>query len=184
MSTSFDQFTECSWGVGDTEKRPSDGTEGTLDAEEGKCNLKYLVVISSLWYEDISMWRQGYFFYMTTQKPTDGHFRVPTRRTADTDLALLRDLGDLPRRLMKPLCPQKVSSITSTPAYKYLSHQWQKDLLTVIMSFVSQIEEVCACGRERGGRGERIWTYSIKMWEETWILCINIIHINGPVYEI
>lgn len=114
-----------------------------------KCNLKYFVVISSLWYEDITVWRKRHFFYMTTQQPTDGHSRVPTQRTADTDLALLHDLSDLPGHLMKPLCPQKVSSITSTPAYKYLSHQWQKDLLTVIMSFVSQIEEVCARVRER-----------------------------------
>lgn len=49
---------------------------------------------------------------------------------------------------MKPLGPKKAGSIASTPAHKYLSHQWQKDLLTIIMSFVSQIEVVCE--KERG----------------------------------
>ncbi len=90
-----------------------------LKRERGKCNLKYLVVISSLWYEDTSMWR----FFLTQP----------------------HDLSDLACRLMKPLGPKKVSSIASTPAHKYLSHQWQKDLLTIIMSFVSQIEVVCVC---------------------------------------
>ncbi len=124
----------------------------------------------------------GDFFYMSTQQPTDGHFREPTRWTAAVDLIQLHDLSDLACRLMKPLGPKKVGSIASTPAHKYLSHQWQKDLLTIIMSFVSQIEVVCVCVRERErererregererGKGKQFSTFGSENWAEKWFL--------------
>lgn len=49
--------------------------------------------------------------------------------------APLSDHSDLSGYLMKPLCPQRDSSITPRPrAYKYLSHQTQKGTVTLFVS--------------------------------------------------
>lgn len=67
---------------------------------------------------------RGEVFCISPQPSADGHLKDLTLQGVGIVCALWPDLRDLSGRLMKPLCPQRDSSITSVPtAHKYLSHQ-------------------------------------------------------------
>ncbi len=149
---------DLSWRI--REKR-RDGIEGTLDAEEGKrkCNFKYLVVISSLWYEDTSMWR---FFLHVYTAATDGHFREPTRwncsrgsHSAAWPQWFGLPFNEAPRS-------KEVGSIASTPAHIIFISSVTKGLAHYHYVLCKSNRSGVLCGvcvvrereRERGERRE------------------------------